>query len=132
MDAEDAAKTPRKAAALKASATKGEAERSRAASKANWTRTHGKDDARNPFTRVNETPGDAAANLSAPMLSSRLFVGEVYSRKAIGDMLGVSGGAMAMDVFRRKGTASVLLFVTEQNAASTTQYADHLEGDTLF
>ena len=47
-------------------------------------------------------------------------------------MLGVNGGAMGTGVFRRQGSPSVLLFVTEQKSADRTQYADRLEGDTLF
>jgi hypothetical protein len=40
-------------AGLKAAATKGEEERRRAALMANWTRRHGKDDERNPYTKAN-------------------------------------------------------------------------------
>ena len=40
-------------AGLKAARTKGPEERTRAALMANWTRKHGKDDARNPYSREN-------------------------------------------------------------------------------
>ena len=42
-------------AGLKAALTKGPEERRRAAKMAAWTRKHGKDDARNPFSKQNDT-----------------------------------------------------------------------------
>lgn len=42
-------------AGLQAARTKGPEERSRAASMANWTRKHGKDDSENPYSRQNYT-----------------------------------------------------------------------------
>jgi hypothetical protein len=41
-------------AGQKAAETKGPAERSRAALQAAWTRKHGKDDAANPHSRINQ------------------------------------------------------------------------------
>jgi hypothetical protein len=65
-------------------------------------------------------------------LSSRLKASDIYSRKILGDMLGISGSAMGAGVFRRQGTQSVLLFVTEQKGTDRTQYTDRLEDNILF
>lgn len=73
------------------------------------------------------TSGDGARTY----LSARLQVGDVYSRNQLGEMLGVAGSAMGSGVFRRKGTNSVLLFVTARKSADRTQYADRLDGDIL-
>ena len=48
-------KLKQKAAGHKASETKGPDERSRAGKMAAWTKKHGKDDGRNPYTR--KAPG---------------------------------------------------------------------------
>lgn len=60
MAADDATTTARRSAALRANATKGEAERRRAAKKAAWTRANGKDDAANPHTAAPAADGGVA------------------------------------------------------------------------
>jgi hypothetical protein len=52
----DERKRKQKEAGRKAVETKGEAELSRAANKAAWTRKHGKNDAQNPYTKENANP----------------------------------------------------------------------------
>jgi predicted RNase H-like HicB family nuclease len=53
-------------AGLKAARTKGPQERSREASMANWTRKHGKDDAKNPYSRQNYAATSASSVRDAP------------------------------------------------------------------
>ncbi|HWX49175.1 MAG TPA: DUF3427 domain-containing protein [Roseomonas sp.] len=75
---------------------------------------------------VDSTPQAADA-----LLSKQLTPDEVYTRADLADRLGISPGAMGAGVFRRKGSSSVLLFVTEHKSADRTPYEDHLEGDVL-
>jgi predicted RNase H-like HicB family nuclease len=53
-------------AGLKAAETKGPEERTRAAFMANWTRKHGKDDAKNPYSRQNYTLPHSSSVRDAP------------------------------------------------------------------
>lgn len=70
---------------------------------------------------------------SAPLrtLSSELTEGEIYTRAQLGPMLGIAPSALGSGIFRRQGTASTLLFITQEKGADRTQYADRLEDETL-
>ena len=58
MNADEKAKLQQRyqSAAEKAVETKGPEERSRASKMASWTRVHGKDDAKNPYSKENYRP----------------------------------------------------------------------------
>lgn len=64
-------------------------------------------------------------------VSEQLRLGEIYTRRVLGGLLGIDGNGMNQGVFRRWGTASVLLFVTERKTPDRTQYVDHLDGENL-
>ena len=55
MSSDDQQRNKHRQAALKAALTKGLEERRREAKMAAWTRKHGKDDTRNPFSKQNYT-----------------------------------------------------------------------------
>jgi len=57
VDRQAKLKQKRRAAALKAAFTKGPEERSRTAKMANYTMKHGKNDAKNPYSKENYYPG---------------------------------------------------------------------------
>lgn len=75
---------------------------------------------------------DPALQPAPGLLSEELTAGEVYTRADLAERLGIGPGAMGSGVFRRKGSSSVLLFVTEQKSADRTPYEDRLEGDVLY
>jgi 5-methylcytosine-specific restriction enzyme A len=64
-------------------------------------------------------------------LSNELSVGNKYSRKQLGEIVGATGGNLNTGVFQPKGYESVLLFVTERKPKGQTQYTDLLKGDVL-
>ncbi|HWL69447.1 MAG TPA: DUF3427 domain-containing protein [Geminicoccus sp.] len=74
---------------------------------------------------------DSAPQPAGQLLSGQLTPDEVYTRADLAERLGISPGAMGSGVFRRKGSSSVLLFVTEHKSADRTPYEDRLEGDVL-
>ena len=55
----------------------------------------------------------------------------IYTRKQIGDVLGIQAGSLETGVFHPKGSNLVLLFVTEKKDRSQTQYKDRLLGEIL-
>ena len=67
----------------------------------------------------------------APLVSEQLTAGAVYTRAELGRLLDMNPNGMGQGVFRRRGTDSVLIFVTEDKPADRTQYVDRLEGDVL-
>jgi hypothetical protein len=75
---------------------------------------------------------ETAARADAEFLSERLMVDEVYTRSDLAEFLGVASSAIGSGVFRRAGTSSILLFVTEHKSADRTQYEDRLEGKVLY
>ena len=72
-------------AGLKAARTKGREERSRAALMANWTRKHGKDDAKNPYSRENYRNGSVVRDAphSAGNMKSYTAVVELSSETGL-------------------------------------------------
>ena len=79
--------------------------------------------------RVSVNP---ASQPAGQLVSGQLTQGEVYTRADLAERLGINLNAMGSGVFRRKGSSSVLLFITEHKSADRTPYEDRLEGDVLY
>jgi 5-methylcytosine-specific restriction enzyme A len=63
--------------------------------------------------------------------SSRLIVGNIYSRKALQELFDIRDANLRNGVFKPSGHESVWLFVTEQKPPDRTPYTDYLDGDLL-
>lgn len=63
--------------------------------------------------------------------SFHLVVGEVYTRKALRELFGITDKTVDTGIFRPKGHDSVWIFITEAKSADMTLYVDHLHGDVL-
>jgi putative restriction endonuclease len=55
----------------------------------------------------------------------------IYTRAQLGELLDINATGMGSGVFKRQGTASVLLFVTEHKSADRAQYIDRLDDHIL-
>jgi predicted RNase H-like HicB family nuclease len=81
-------------AGLKAAHTKGPEERTRAAFMANWTRQHGKNDAKNPYSRQNYTSGTTSSvrDASAPLSTTKSYTAVVERSPETGLYIGFVPG----------------------------------------
>lgn len=66
-----------------------------------------------------------------PFASTLLRVGSVYSRQALGELLGYGVKALETGIFTPRRYSSVLLFITKRKTADMTAYVDELDGDDL-
>lgn len=69
--------------------------------------------------------------MTSGFASTKLKVGETYSRNSLANFFGITDETLKTGVFRPKGYSSVWLFVTRNKPASRPQYVDHLAGDDL-
>ncbi|SFB02379.1 protein of unknown function [Collimonas sp. OK607] len=83
---------------------------------------------------VERGSGDAddwAGNPGQEMASKLFISGSIYTRDDLKRILSTQDATINTGVFRPAGFSSVLLFVTKDKTQDRTQYADHLDGETL-
>lgn len=66
------------------------------------------------------------------LASETLEPGKLYSRQDLRDLFDISDATINNGVFQPKGQDSVWLFVTENKTPDRVQYADKLDGATLY
>lgn len=64
--------------------------------------------------------------------SAHLTIGQLYTRKELRALFGITDTSINNGVFIPRGHSSVWLFVTEQKTSDRIPYQDMLDGDTLI
>ncbi|MER8646697.1 DUF3427 domain-containing protein [Mesorhizobium sp. M1252] len=88
----------------------------------------------NGVTIINQSlpPNPIYVENSNPNISSsRLVVGNVYTRKELKQIFSISDATINNGVFRPDGFLSIWLFITEKKTVDRTQYVDRVVDDVI-